>query len=152
MTKNIFIMLVVLVLSSLIVSCDVGKNVSVTLDIKFFEFDETIPGNSSEKSFVLTNKTESVITIYKTEFKGSHVSQFNVLEGSSSVHLGKPEIKLLDKDKAIELEIEFENQKISPAFKLLSESQINSYGLAIFLSCIRHFNKEFKFTILFNYL
>ena len=83
MTKKIFLMLVVLGLSSLIVSCDVGNNVSVALDIKFFEFDETIPGNSSEKSFVLTNKTESAITIYKTEFKGSHASQFNVLEGSA---------------------------------------------------------------------
>ncbi|MCD4656276.1 MAG: choice-of-anchor D domain-containing protein, partial [Planctomycetes bacterium] len=83
MKQNILTMLVVLVLSSLVVSCDIGNNVSVALDIKFFEFDEILPGETSEKIFVLTNKTESAITIFDTEFKGSHASQFNVLEGSA---------------------------------------------------------------------
>jgi hypothetical protein len=74
---------------------------------------------------------------------------FNILEKDTE-HLSNPLMKLVsESDKAVELEINF-NDKIciSPAFKVLSESQLNSFGLAILLSYIKHFNKDFKFLIL----
>ncbi len=83
MRNRIYIMFVVLVLSTLIVSCDIGNNVSVALDVKFYDFGERLPAETPEQTFILTNKTDSAITIFSTEFKGSHVSQFNVLEGAA---------------------------------------------------------------------
>lgn len=76
------------------------------------------------------------------------VDYFNVLENSNP-DIKNPALKLLTgKDKAVELEIEFVSEKITPAFKFLSESQVNSFGLAIFLASVKHFNKDFKFFIL----
>jgi hypothetical protein len=76
------------------------------------------------------------------------VEYFKILE-SNNPNIANPHIKLLsDKDKAVELEIEFASEKINPAFKLLSESQINSFGLAVFLAAIKQFNTDFKFVIL----
>jgi recombinational DNA repair ATPase RecF len=76
------------------------------------------------------------------------VEYFNVLENSNP-DIKNPALKLLTgKDKAVELEIEFVSEKITPAFKFLSESQVNSFGLAIFLASVKHFNKDFKFFIL----
>lgn len=73
---------------------------------------------------------------------------YNVLE-DSNLFLKNPEIKLVTgKDKAVELEIEFAGNKTTPAFKVMSESQVNSFGLAIFLSAVKHFNADFKFIIL----
>lgn len=73
---------------------------------------------------------------------------YNFLE-STNQFLKNPEIKLVTgRDKAVELEIEFVNEKISPAYKFMSESQVNSFGLSIFLSAVKYFNNEFKFIIL----
>ncbi len=44
------------------------------------------------------------------------------------IHSGGDYRGILDRDKAIELEIEFAGEELSPAFKVLSESQINSFG------------------------
>lgn len=82
------------------------------------------------------------------QISGNVVKYFNVLE-SSNKNITNPKITLLvDKDKAVELEIEFANKPIHPAFKVLSESQINSFGLAVFLAAIRQFNTDFKFVLL----
>jgi len=76
------------------------------------------------------------------------VEYFKILE-SNNPNIANPYISLLsNKDKAVELEIEFATKKVKPAFKVLSESQINSFGLAVFLASIRQFNTEFKFVIL----
>lgn len=76
------------------------------------------------------------------------VDYFNVLEGHNP-YIKNPELKLMaGKDKAIELEIEFASEKVIPAFKFLSESQVNSFGLSIFLASVKHFNTSFKFFIL----
>ena len=76
------------------------------------------------------------------------VDCYNALE-SSNAFLKNPEIKLVTgRDKAVELEIEFVTEKISPAYKFMSESQVNSFGLSIFLSAVKHFNSDFKFIIL----
>jgi len=79
---------------------------------------------------------------------GDIVEYFNLLENNHP-YIKNPKIKLLtDRDKAIELEIEFAGDKLSPAYKVLSESQINSFGLVVFLAAIKNFNTEFKFIIL----
>jgi len=73
---------------------------------------------------------------------------FKILERDSEV-LDDPKIKLYsEKDKAVELEILFGGDVISPAYKYLSESQLNSFGLSIFLASTKHFNHNFKFIIL----
>ncbi|GAB2963996.1 hypothetical protein GCM10027048_36590 [Hymenobacter coalescens] len=73
---------------------------------------------------------------------------FNILEQTAS-HISEPTIKLnTDKNKAVELEIKFNNEVISPVYKYLSESQINSFGLSVFLAAIKNFNPDFKFVIL----
>lgn len=76
------------------------------------------------------------------------VVYFNILEDNHE-YIKNPKIKLLsDRDKGIELEIEFAGEKLSPAYKVLSESQINSFGLVVFLAAVKHFNSGFKFIIL----
>ena len=73
---------------------------------------------------------------------------YNALE-DSNIFLKNPEIKLVTgRDKAVELEIEFAGTRTTPAFKVMSESQVNSFGLAIFLAAVKHFNANFKFVIL----
>ncbi|MBA7660902.1 hypothetical protein ES703_68908 [subsurface metagenome] len=73
---------------------------------------------------------------------------FKTLEKDSEV-IADPKIKLIsEKDKAVELEIIFSGDPISPAYKILSESQLNSFGLSIFLASIKNFNTDFKFIIL----
>lgn len=79
---------------------------------------------------------------------GDIVDYFNLLENNHP-YIKNPKIKLLtDRDKAIELEIEFAGEELSPAYKVLSESQINSFGLSVFLAAIKQFNTDFKFIIL----
>jgi DNA repair exonuclease SbcCD ATPase subunit len=95
--------------------------------------------------------TTYIQTIIKTTFESISadvVDYFNVLENSNP-DIKNPSLKLLTgKDKAVELEIEFASEKVTPAFKFLSESQVNSFGLAIFLAAVKHFNSDFKFFIL----
>jgi recombinational DNA repair ATPase RecF len=76
------------------------------------------------------------------------VTYFEILE-EDSAHIKNPTVNLITgKNKAVELEIEFVSKKVSPAFKVLSESQVNSFGLSIFLASIKIFNENFKFIIL----
>jgi hypothetical protein len=92
----------------------------------------------------IQNEIQSTFTIIQNDV----VDCYNFLE-SSNQYLKNPEIKLVNgRDKAVELEIEFVADKVSPAFKYMSESQINSFGLAIFMSAVKHFNSDFKFMIL----
>jgi RecF/RecN/SMC N terminal domain len=96
----------------------------------------------------LTSYIQSEIQNTFTTISTDVVDYFNVLENANP-DIKNPALKLLTgKDKAVELEIEFVTEKITPAFKFLSESQVNSFGLAIFLASVKHFNKDFKFFIL----
>jgi hypothetical protein len=73
---------------------------------------------------------------------------FKILERDNEA-LGEPKIKLSqDNDKAVELEVMFGGDSIIPAYKFLSESQLNSFGLSIFLASAKNFNPDFKFIIL----
>lgn len=96
----------------------------------------------------LTSFIQNRIQTTFTSISANVVQYFGILESSNSF-LKNPQIKLITgKDKAVELEIEFMSEKITPAFKFLSESQVNSFGMAIFLASVRHFNDQFKFIIL----
>lgn len=110
-----------------------------------------LSGICSNLETLITQLTNYIQNEIQTTFNAiqTDVSDcFNLLEGSNP-YLKNPEIKLVaGKDKAIELEIEFVTEKIRPAFKFMSESQVNSFGLSIFLSAVKHFNSEFKFIIL----
>lgn len=105
----------------------------------------------SEFEFILTNYIDWVKEKIQSSFdliSTNVVEYFKILE-SSNPNISNPYITLVsDKAKAVELEIEFASEKVKPAFKVLSESQINSFGLAVFLAAIRQFNTDFKFVIL----
>lgn len=74
---------------------------------------------------------------------------FHMLEEDSKDFIKNPQLKVnADSDKSVELEIEFVGENIKPAFKFLSESQINSFALSVFLASVKNFNPNFKFFIL----
>lgn len=52
-----------------------------------------------------------------------------------------------DGERSLILEIEFA-EETSPAHRYLSESQLNSFGLAVFLASAKHLNPEFDFLLL----
>lgn len=73
---------------------------------------------------------------------------FDVLEGHTE-GLSNPSLKVLpEQERALVLEIEFQGERVAPAYKYLSESQMNSFGLAVFLASARHINSNFRFLIL----
>jgi len=73
---------------------------------------------------------------------------FKILERDNN-DLCNPRMELdSDNDKAVELEVVFGGEPIKPAYKFLSESQLNSFGLSIFLASAKSFNPQFKFIIL----
>lgn len=73
---------------------------------------------------------------------------FDILE-KNTPEVGSPTLRLLrDQDRSVVLEIVFQGETISPAYKYLSESQMNSFGLVVFLASVREFNEHFKFVIL----
>ena len=96
----------------------------------------------------LTEFIQAQIQNTFTLIQADVIECYNFLEGTNQ-YLKNPKIKLVvGKDKAVELEIDFVNEKITPAYKFMSESQINSFGLSIFLAAVKHFNSRFKFMIL----
>ncbi len=96
----------------------------------------------------LTTYIQTEIQNTFTVISSDLVDYFNVLENSNP-DIKNPALKLITgKDKAVGLEIEFASEKVTPAFKFLSESQVNSFGLAFFLAAVKRFNKDFKFFIL----
>lgn len=97
---------------------------------------------------LLTLHIQNQIQSTFTSIQAQVIDYYNALEVDNQF-LKNPKINLVTgKDKAVELEIEFVTEKISPAYKFMSESQINSFGLAIFLASVKHFNNQFKFMIL----
>lgn len=73
---------------------------------------------------------------------------FGILE-EHTAGLGQPQLKLLrSQDRAVVLELEFHGEPVYPAYRYLSESQLNSFGLAVFLASAKRFNRDFKFLIL----
>ena len=83
-----------------------------------------------------------------TEISADVRTYFELLEEGTD-GISDPEIKLVpDKDRAIMLEVGFHGTATSPAYKYLSESQLNSFGIAIFLASAKRFNSDFPFIVL----
>jgi AAA ATPase domain len=115
------------------------KKKEYTIGIKSY-FDEVIDNYKDWVNSQIQGKFDEISAVI--------IDYFNLLENNHA-YIRRPKIKLLtDRDKAIELEIEFAGEELSPAFKVLSESQINSFGLSVFLAAIKHFNTDFKLIIL----
>jgi DNA repair exonuclease SbcCD ATPase subunit len=73
---------------------------------------------------------------------------FGILE-KHTAGLGSPRLRLLaDQDRSVVLEVYFHGTTIQPAHKYLSESQLNSFGLAVFLASAVHFNDRCRFLLL----
>jgi hypothetical protein len=91
--------------------------------------------------------TFTIQTIFN-KISADVITYFNILEDNHPF-LKQPQLVLLQgKNKAVELSIEFSGDAVIPAYKYLSESQVNSFGLAIFLASVKQFNPDFKFVIL----
>lgn len=73
---------------------------------------------------------------------------FHILE-EDSPGLGDPMLRILeDQDRAVVPDVVLHGRNVSPAYKYLSESQLNSFGLAVFLASVKRFNPEFDFILL----
>lgn len=73
---------------------------------------------------------------------------FEILERHGEGMSG-PKLRLLtDQDRSVVLEVIFHGTPIQPAHKYLSESQLSSFGLAVFVASATHFNKECRFLVL----
>lgn len=73
---------------------------------------------------------------------------FGILEQDTDGLKGAVLKFLPEEDRAVELQIDFHGESIYPAYKYLSESQLNSFGLSVFLASAKYFNVDFKFIIL----
>lgn len=73
---------------------------------------------------------------------------FAILEANTD-GVSHPALRLLkDQERAVVLEIEFRGDRVAPAYSYLSESQLNSFGLAVFLASVRFINRDFRVVIL----
>lgn len=73
---------------------------------------------------------------------------FGILEANTD-GVAHPALKLLrDQERAVVLEVEFRGDRVSPAYSYLSESQLNSFGLSVFLASVRHINRDFRLVLL----
>jgi len=73
---------------------------------------------------------------------------FEILEQDTEGLKGASIKLLADEDRAVELQVDFHGEPIYPAYKYLSLSQLNSFGLSVFLASAKYFNSNFKFIIL----
>lgn len=73
---------------------------------------------------------------------------FGILEANTD-GVAHPALKLLRaQERAVVLEVEFRGDRVSPAYSYLSESQLNSFGLSVFLASVRHINRDFRLVVL----
>ena len=112
---------------------------------------ESLNWVSSEFDSIVDNFVKGNIENVQSRFNviSSDVQKyFGILEKDTK-GLGKPKLKLLpNEDRAVELQVEFHGEPVYPAYRFLSESQLNSFGLVIFLASAKYFNKDFRFLIL----
>jgi uncharacterized protein YhaN len=82
------------------------------------------------------------------QISGKVTDLFAVLE-KGTPGIGAPKLRLESgQDRSVVLEVEFHGTPVNPAYRYLSESQLNSFGLAVALASAIHFNPEFPFLIL----
>jgi hypothetical protein len=83
-----------------------------------------------------------------SEISGDVKTFFEILERDTE-GLGDPEIELTKgTTRGVYLKVHFHGEDERPAYKYLSESQLNSFGLAVFLASVKRFNSGFPFVVL----
>jgi|GEM_PF-1553102 len=83
-----------------------------------------------------------------SEISGDVKTFFEILERDTE-GLGDPEIQLTGgATRGVYLKVHFHGEDERPAYKYLSESQLNSFGLAVFLASVKRFNSGFPFIVL----
>jgi len=50
--------------------------------------------------------------------------------------------------RSAEIQLNYYDIAVKPAYKVLSESLLNSLGLAVYFTCVKQFNEECKFIVL----
>ena len=50
--------------------------------------------------------------------------------------------------RSAEIKLSYFDLEVKPAYKVLSESLLNSLGLAVYFTCVKEFNKDCKFVVL----
>ncbi len=71
---------------------------------------------------------------------------FDILRKDKSI--SNIELILKTSGRSAEVKVDYYDEEITPTYKVLSESLLNSMGLAIFLACVKQFNPEFKLIVL----
>ena len=107
----------------------------------------------AQKSF--TNAVDSYVASNSknveqrfSEISGDVKTFFEILERDTE-GLGDPEIELTEgTTRGVYLKVHFYGEDERPAYKYLSESQLNSFGLAVFLASVKRFNSGFPFIVL----
>jgi ABC-type cobalamin/Fe3+-siderophores transport system ATPase subunit len=119
---------------------DQARSQMSQLEVIFDSYEEAV------EDYIQQNMTD-----VKERFEGISADvkkYFEILEESTE-GISEPAIQLVaDKDRAVRLKVKFHGKDTSPAYKYLSESQLNSFGLSVFLASVNRFNSEFKFVIL----
>ncbi len=129
-----------------------GQSVNLWSEIKN---TEAILNNLSHVS----QNFQSIVDDYIAKSIDNVKNRFNIISDDVETYfaileqdtkgLTKAKLKLLPgDDRAVELQIEFHGETIHPAYKYLSESQLNSFGLSVFLASTKYFNSKFQFIIL----
>lgn len=72
---------------------------------------------------------------------------FSILERTTP-GLSDPRLQLIEGSNGVQLLVEFHGTTPDTAKAYLSESQLNSFGLAVFVACLRRFQTELKVVVL----
>lgn len=136
----------------------VDDNTNFQFSLKIWGDFEKIKKLNDKNSQILRDATQIVDDYVQNSIKNvearfrtisDDVKDFFDLLEQDTEGLSGAMIKLLaEEDRAVELQINFHGDQVYPAYKYLSESQLNSFGLSVFLASTKHFNKNFKFIVL----
>lgn len=111
------------------------------------KLEKTVQDYSQIVEDYVEKNTENVENKFN-EISANVAKFYNIIEKRTN-GIENPSIKLIpNQNRVVVLELDFFGERTSPAYKYLSESQLNSFGLAIFLASAKKFNNNFKFLIL----
>jgi len=134
---------------------DQSRVASAIKVLRSLELEEGLLQLATETETVMRTTTEAFATDCAADVRSRFdaisedvADYFSVIEHHTE-GLEKPALKFgEDQDRAVTLEVVFRGKAVSQAYAYLSESQLNSFGLAVFLASVRHFNSRFRFVLL----
>jgi len=115
------------------------------------EEEASAVNTSAKLTNIVNNFVKESIADVQLRFDAisSNVARYFAILENSTPDVEKPSLTLLaDEDRAVILQIQFLQKPIANAYTYLSISQLNSFGLAVFLASVRFLNTDFKFLIL----